>query len=69
MYFDSFFFSFMGKIGGSSWLRVVKRAFRSPTKEASHEKSSSRRREEHAEQEEEEKVPFCVCVHLLVILV
>ena len=45
----------MGKIGGSSsWFTVVKRAFRSPTKEAT-EKRSSRRREEH-EPEEEEKV-------------
>lgn len=43
----------MGKTGGSSWLTVVKRAFRSPTKE--NEKRSSRRREEN-EQEEEEKV-------------
>ena len=48
----------MGKIGGSSWLSVVKRAFRSPTKENS-EKRSSRRREEN-EQEEEEKVPNLV---------
>lgn len=47
----------MGKIGGSSsWLTVVKRAFRSPTKEA-NEKRSSRRREEH-EADEEEKVTF-----------
>ena len=46
----------MGKTGGSSWLTVVKRAFRSPTKE--NEKRSSRRREEN-EQEEEEKVKTC----------
>ena len=45
----------MGKKGGSSWLTVVKRAFRSPTKD--NEKKSSRRREEHElEEEEEEKV-------------
>lgn len=43
----------MGKIGGSSWLSAVKRAFRSPSKE--NDKRSSRRREDH-EQEEEEKV-------------
>ncbi|XP_024017975.1 protein IQ-DOMAIN 14 isoform X1 [Morus notabilis] len=46
----------MGKIGGSSWLTVVKRAFRSPTKEAAaREKRSSRRREEHEQDHEEEK--------------
>ncbi|PON81196.1 IQ motif, EF-hand binding site [Trema orientale] len=46
----------MGKIGGSSsWLTVVKRAFRSPTKEANNEKRSSRRREEHEPEEEEKK--------------
>lgn len=45
----------MGKKGGSSWLTVVKRAFRSPIKD--NEKKSSRRREEHElEEEEEEKV-------------
>ena len=43
----------MGKIGGSSWLTAVKRAFRSSSKE--NGKRSSRRREEN-EQEEEEKV-------------
>lgn len=54
----------MGKIGGSSWLTVVKRAFRSPTKEAAaREKRSSRRREEHEQDHEEEKVTF-FCVHL-----
>lgn len=47
---------FMGKIGGSSWLSAVKRAFWSPTKE--NEKKSSRRREDH-EQEDAEKVKFC----------
>ncbi|XP_059662130.1 protein IQ-DOMAIN 17-like [Cornus florida] len=41
----------MGK-GGTSWLTVVKRAFRSPTKDS--EKKSCRRREGN-EQEEEEK--------------
>jgi hypothetical protein len=43
----------MVKIGGSSWLNAVKRAFRSPSKE--NDKKSSRRREVY-EQEEEEKV-------------
>lgn len=43
----------MGKTGGSSWLTVVKRAFRSPTKE--NEKRSSRRREENEQEEEEKK--------------
>lgn len=43
----------MGKKNGTSWLAIVKRAFRSPTKE--EEKKISRRREE-PEQEEEEKV-------------
>lgn len=50
----------MGKTGGSSWLTVVIRAFRSSTKE--NEKRSSRRREEN-EQEEEEKVQTCKCYH------
>ncbi|KAL5831437.1 hypothetical protein ACOSQ4_016791 [Xanthoceras sorbifolium] len=43
----------MGKKSGSSWLTIVKRAFRSPTKE--NEKKSSRRREEHEPEEEEKK--------------
>ncbi|CBI34598.3 unnamed protein product, partial [Vitis vinifera] len=43
----------MGKKGGSSWLTVVKRAFRSPIKD--NEKKSSRRREEHELEEEEEE--------------
>lgn len=43
----------MGKKSGTSWLTVVKRAFRSPAK--GNEKKSSRRREEH-EQDDEEKV-------------
>ncbi|KAJ9173790.1 hypothetical protein P3X46_016894 [Hevea brasiliensis] len=42
----------MGKKSGTSWFKIVKRAFRSPTKE--NEKNSGRIREEH-EQEEEEK--------------
>ncbi|KAG7980428.1 hypothetical protein I3843_05G182000 [Carya illinoinensis] len=41
------------KIGGSSWLTAVKRAFRSPTKD--NEKRSSRRREENEQEEEERK--------------
>ncbi|KAA8525083.1 hypothetical protein F0562_007053 [Nyssa sinensis] len=43
----------MGKKGGNSWLNVVKRAFRSPTKDS--EKKSSKRREELEQEEEEEK--------------
>ncbi|KAH7840104.1 hypothetical protein Vadar_012693 [Vaccinium darrowii] len=42
----------MGKKGGTSWFTVVKRAFRSPSK--NDDKKSSRRRDE-SEQEEEEK--------------
>ncbi|KAM7491540.1 hypothetical protein LguiA_034461 [Lonicera macranthoides] len=53
----------MGKMGGSSWLTAVKRAFRSPTKDGDKKttsSSNSRRREEHElehenEQEDEEK--------------
>ncbi|KAI9110743.1 hypothetical protein K1719_018181 [Acacia pycnantha] len=43
----------MGKVGASSWLTAVKRAFRSPTKE--NDKRSSSRRREEPEQDEEEK--------------
>ncbi|KAM7499825.1 hypothetical protein LguiA_024239 [Lonicera macranthoides] len=43
----------MGKIGGSSWLNVVKKAFRSPTKD--NTKRSSRRREEHEHEHEHEE--------------
>ncbi|XP_011012589.1 PREDICTED: protein IQ-DOMAIN 14-like isoform X2 [Populus euphratica] len=43
----------MVKIGGSSWLNAVKRAFRSPSKE--DDKKSSRRREVHEQEEEEKK--------------
>nr|DAD18040.1 TPA_asm: hypothetical protein HUJ06_019503 [Nelumbo nucifera] len=43
----------MGKKAGTSWLTVVKRAFRSPTKE--NEKRSGRRREDHDQEEEEKK--------------
>ncbi|GFS44511.1 hypothetical protein Acr_00g0090780 [Actinidia rufa] len=42
----------MGKKGGTSWLTVVKRAFRSPSKD--DDKKSTRRREE-SEQDEDEK--------------
>lgn len=45
----------MGKVGGTSWLAAVKRAFRSPTKD--NEKKSCRRREDR-EPEDEEKVLF-----------
>ncbi|CAK7357440.1 unnamed protein product [Dovyalis caffra] len=43
----------MGKKGGTSWLTIVKRAFRSPSKE--NEKKSSKRIEEHDQKEEEKK--------------
>ncbi|XP_022754262.1 protein IQ-DOMAIN 1-like [Durio zibethinus] len=43
----------MGKKTVTSWLSIVKKAFRSPAKD--YEKKSSRRREEECEQEEEEK--------------
>ncbi|KAF9673105.1 hypothetical protein SADUNF_Sadunf11G0114100 [Salix dunnii] len=43
----------MGKKGGTSWLTMVKRAFRSPSKE--NEKKSSRRGEEHDQEEDEKK--------------
>lgn len=39
---------------GTSWLNVVKKAFRSPTKSI----KSSKRKEEH-EQEDDEKVTMC----------
>ena len=44
----------MGKKTVTSWLSIMKKAFRSPAKD--NEKKSSRRREEECEQEEEEKV-------------
>lgn len=43
----------MGKKGGSSWLTAVKRAFRSPTKDA--DKRSTRRKEDHDHEDDEEK--------------
>ncbi|KAF3975002.1 hypothetical protein CMV_001716 [Castanea mollissima] len=43
----------MAKKSSSSWLTIVKRAFRSPTKE--NEKKSSKRRDEHDQEEEEKK--------------
>uniref|UniRef100_A0A6N2LLW8 DUF4005 domain-containing protein n=1 Tax=Salix viminalis TaxID=40686 RepID=A0A6N2LLW8_SALVM len=43
----------MGKIGGSSWLNAVKRAFRSPSEE--NDKKSSRKREVQEQDEEEKK--------------
>ncbi|XP_019185020.1 PREDICTED: protein IQ-DOMAIN 1-like isoform X2 [Ipomoea nil] len=45
------------KLGGSSWLTAVKRAFRSPTKESSSnvDKKSCRRREHEHEEDEEKK--------------
>lgn len=44
----------MGKKSGTSWFTIVKRAFRSPSKN-DNEKRSSRRREDEFELEEEEK--------------
>ncbi|XP_019195107.1 PREDICTED: protein IQ-DOMAIN 14-like [Ipomoea nil] len=44
----------MGKTGGGSWLGLVKKAFRSPSKDT-EKRSSSRRREEESEQEKEEE--------------
>lgn len=43
------------KSGTSSWLTVMKRVFRSPTKD-DNGKKSCRRREENHENEDEEKV-------------
>ncbi|KAK6935615.1 IQ motif, EF-hand binding site [Dillenia turbinata] len=43
----------MGKKGGTSWLTVVKRAFRSPTRDS--EKKNSRRREDQDHEDEEKK--------------
>lgn len=45
----------MGKKSGISWFTIVKRAFRSPSKN-DNEKRNSRRREDEFELEEEEKV-------------
>ena len=42
----------MGKMGSSSWLTTVKRAFRSPTKDA--DKRTTRRRKEKNDQEEDD---------------
>lgn len=44
----------MGKNTATSWLSMVKKAFRSPGKD--YEKKSSRRREECGHQEEDEMV-------------
>ncbi|PON38226.1 IQ motif, EF-hand binding site [Trema orientale] len=43
------------KSGTSSWLTVVKRVFRSPTKDDNNGKKSCRRRDENHENEDEEK--------------
>ncbi|XP_031094023.1 protein IQ-DOMAIN 1-like [Ipomoea triloba] len=43
------------KLGGSSWLTAVKRAFRSPTKDTSNVDKKSCRRREHEHEEDEEK--------------
>lgn len=47
----------MGKIGGTSWLNVVKKAFTSPAKDRHQDekKSGKRRDQEHDQQEEEKK--------------
>ncbi|XP_077247503.1 protein IQ-DOMAIN 17-like isoform X2 [Tasmannia lanceolata] len=44
----------MGKKGGTSWLTVVKRAFRSPSKETEN-KSNKRREEQELEEDEKKK--------------
>lgn len=44
--------------GGNSWLNVVKKAFRSPTKSA-----KSSKRSEEREQEDDQKVIICLCAH------
>lgn len=49
----------MGKKGGTSWLTVVKRAFRSPSK--NEDKKSSRRREENEQEEEEQVINILGC--------
>ena len=47
----------MGKIGGTSWLNVVKKAFTSPAKDRHQdEKKSGKRRDQEHDQQEEEKV-------------
>uniref|UniRef100_A0A5B7C0A3 DUF4005 domain-containing protein n=1 Tax=Davidia involucrata TaxID=16924 RepID=A0A5B7C0A3_DAVIN len=45
----------MGKKGATSWLTVVKRAFRSPTKDSEKKSSSKIRREELGQEEEEDE--------------
>lgn len=59
----------MGKKGGSSWLSAVKRAFRSPSKDA--ERGAKKRREDQ-EVDDEEKVSFLVilysCITLYILL-
>ncbi|XP_047321015.1 protein IQ-DOMAIN 17-like [Impatiens glandulifera] len=45
----------MGKKGGSSWLTLVKNAFRSPSKDPRDRKSNIRRDKLHERQEEEEE--------------
>ena len=51
----------MGKKGGSSWLTVVKRAFRSPAKENDKRNAGTTG---HGREEEEEKVFFASHVML-----
>lgn len=47
----------MGKIGGSSWFKVVKRAFGSPLKNTDgKDEKRSKRREEQGPQEDDGKV-------------
>ncbi|XP_050235573.1 protein IQ-DOMAIN 18-like [Mercurialis annua] len=45
----------MGKVGATSWLAAVKRAFRSPTKDNNNHTKKTTRRREDQEQEDEEK--------------
>lgn len=51
----------MGKKGASSWLTVVKRAFRSPSKDSQNKSSRRSREENDQEQDEEEKVRKLHC--------
>lgn len=55
------------KSGTTSWLTVVKKAFRSPTKDS--EKKSCRRRDENHEQEDEEKVTIYTDIYIYIIVI
>lgn len=55
----------MGKKGGSSWLTAVKRAFRSPSKDA---ENKAKKRREGQEADDEEKVGFLVILYSYITL-